>query len=76
MEKVVRVIKLHPGEAVLSVAEDNPAPCPCGMCCMGVAPDPDDEHFPRAFFSVLMTLHRREPCVTLRFLMATASPSR
>lgn len=23
---------------------------------------------PRAFFSVLMTLHRREPCVTLRFL--------
>ena len=46
MEKLVLVIKLRPGEAVLIVAEDSPAPCPCGMCSMGAAPAPDDEHFP------------------------------
>lgn len=30
---------------------------------------------PMAFFSAWMTLHRREPCVTLRFLMAAVSLS-
>ena len=29
MEKLVRVIKLQPGEAVVILAEDEPAPCPC-----------------------------------------------
>ena len=27
MEKLVRVIKLQPGEAVVILAEDKPAPC-------------------------------------------------
>jgi hypothetical protein len=53
MEKLVRVIKLRPGEAVLIVVEDSPAPCPCGMCCMGIAPDPDDEHFPHGILLCL-----------------------
>ena len=53
MEKLVRVIKLRPGEAVLIVAEDSPAPCPCGMCSMGVAPAPDDEHFPHGILLCL-----------------------
>lgn len=34
MEKLVRVIKLQPGESVLVVAEDKPAPCPCCACAM------------------------------------------
>lgn len=29
MEKLVRVIKLRPGEAVLIIAEERPAPCGC-----------------------------------------------
>ena len=53
MEKLVRVIKLRPGEAVLIVAEDSPAPCPCGMCSMGAAPAPDDEHFPHGILLCL-----------------------
>lgn len=54
MEKLVRVIKLRPGEAVLIVMEDGPAPCPCrGMCGMGAATDPDDEHFPHGILGPL-----------------------
>lgn len=34
MEKLVRVIKLRPGETVLIVAEEGPAPCPCGRACV------------------------------------------
>lgn len=34
MKKLVRVIKLQPGETVLIVAEDKPAPCPCCGACM------------------------------------------
>ena len=34
MEKLVRVIKLQPGEAVVILAEDEPAPCPCCCACM------------------------------------------
>ena len=34
MEKLVRVIKLQPGEAVVILAEDKPAPCPCCCACM------------------------------------------
>ncbi|EOK37533.1 hypothetical protein [Enterococcus faecalis] len=53
MEKLVQVIKLRPGEAVLIVVEDNPAPCPYGMCGMGATPDPDDEHFPHGILLCL-----------------------
>ncbi|MFQ9892929.1 MAG: hypothetical protein ACLRWH_07150 [Emergencia sp.] len=53
MEKLVRVIKLRPGEAVLIVAEDSPAPCPCGMCSMGADPDSDDEHLPHGILLCL-----------------------
>lgn len=53
MEKLVRVIKLRPGEAVLIVMEDGPAPCPCGMCGMGAVPDPDNEHFPHGILLCL-----------------------
>lgn len=54
MEKLVRVIKLRPGEAVLIVMEDGPALCPCcGMCGMGAATDPDDEHFPHGILLCL-----------------------
>ena len=56
MEKLVRVIKLRPGEAVLIVMEDGPAPCPCGMCGMILMMNIS----PMAFFSAWMTLHRRE----------------
>ena len=34
MEKLVRVIKLRPGETVLIVAEEGPAPCPCARACV------------------------------------------
>lgn len=34
MEKLVRVIKLRPGESVLIIAEEPPAPCPYGGFCM------------------------------------------
>ena len=34
MEKLVRVIKLRPCETVLIVAEECPAPCPCGHACV------------------------------------------
>lgn len=34
MEKLVRVIKLRPGEAVVIWAEEKPAPCPCCCACM------------------------------------------
>ena len=34
MKKLVRVIKLQPGEAVLIVVEDNSAPSPCCGACM------------------------------------------
>lgn len=34
MEKLVRVIKLRPGETVLIVAEERPTPCPCGHACV------------------------------------------
>lgn len=34
MEKLVRVIKLQPGEAVVILTEDNPAPYPCCCACM------------------------------------------
>ena len=34
MEKLVRVIKLRPGEAVVILAEEKPAPCPCCCGCM------------------------------------------
>ena len=53
MEKLVQVIKLRPGEAVLIVVEDNPAPCPYGMCGMGAIPGPDDEHFPHGILLCL-----------------------
>ena len=33
MEKLVRVIKLRPGESVLIIAEEHPAPCPYGGFC-------------------------------------------
>lgn len=42
MKKLVRVIKLQPGEAVLIVAEDNPAPCSwCGACMLREESDID-----------------------------------
>lgn len=35
-------------------AEYGPAPCPCcGMCGMGAATDPDDEHFPHGILLCL-----------------------
>ena len=34
MEKLVRVIKLRPGESVLIIAEERPAPCPHGCACL------------------------------------------
>lgn len=41
MEKLVRVIKLRPGESVLIIAEEPPAPCPYGGFCM--APKRENE---------------------------------
>ena len=41
MEKLVRVIKLRPGESVLIIAEEHPAPCPYGGFC--TAPKHENE---------------------------------
>lgn len=41
MEKLVRVIKLRPGESVLIIAEEHPTPCPYGDFCM--APKRENE---------------------------------
>ena len=34
MEKLVRVVKLRPGEAVLIIAEECPTPYPYGCACL------------------------------------------
>ncbi len=41
MEKLVRVIKLRPGESVLIIAEEHPAPRPYGGFC--IAPKRENE---------------------------------
>lgn len=46
MKKLVRVIKLQPGEAVLIVAADKPAPCPCCGACMLREESDEDIPFP------------------------------
>ena len=46
MEKLVRVIKLQPGEAVVILAEDKPAPCPCCCACMMQKDTCEDVLFP------------------------------
>ena len=47
MKKLVRVIRLQPGEAVLIVAEDKPAPVPCGCVCMVAEENREDTSFPQ-----------------------------
>ena len=47
MKKLVRVIRLQPGEAVLIMAEDKPAPVPCGCVCMVVEENREDTSFPQ-----------------------------
>lgn len=46
MEKLVRVIKLQPGEVVVILAEDKPAPCPCCCACMMQKDTCEDVLFP------------------------------
>lgn len=46
MEKLVRAIKLQPGEAVVILAEDKPAPCPCCCACMMQKDTCEDVLFP------------------------------